>query len=482
MSGDNDTRLRGVDDCVDGDIKDGLRAAAEVSTTPQPAAVVKRKHKKHKASTGRLKKLWRRAVGPPPGITSRSEWLELTKLHSDWKLSQSSDDQNDGRRNEAMLGPLPGPSVLLAKQQPILRDFSKLENWQNTEGTDHRDVLMNLLFSGCNNNSAPPRKKRKRYVEDEDGNNSNQKHSSINVPMPPSWSSICNLDSLGGLAVIEIEINGGGKDTTVCPLMPSQRTLETTDAKSTNIWSSLLKSSSSEDDTISSNDGSNQLRRTITAACKVKLFQGDKPRCMSDVLMFIPPSPAENGSKRQKKDCIDLFQAMNDLLLKQKQLCSEGFPIAETSNESLGAKTAREKICEMSPDGLICTTQESALELVSALSISTVLGDATQDEDDDKGDDFSKNEHFVRTFSHCQAVTGDAGTARSPNIFALDCEMVETSVGPELARVSVIKFTGCNGMNNANKVDDDEEKIVVVLDELVKPRRKVLDYLTGDKV
>ena len=273
MSGDNDTRLRGVDDCVDGDIKDGLRAAAEISTAPQPA---KRKHKKHKASTGRLKKLWRRAVGPPPGITSRSEWLELTKLHSDWKLSQSSDDQNGGRRNEAMLGPLPGPSVLLARQQPILRDFSKLENWQNTEGSDHRDVLINLLFSGCNN------KKRKRNVEDEDGNSSNQKHSSINVPMPPSWSSICNLSSVAGLAVIEIEINGGGNDIAVCPLMPSQQIFETTNAKSTNIWSSLLKSSSNEDDTISSNDGSNQLRRTITAACKVKLFQRDKLRCLSE--------------------------------------------------------------------------------------------------------------------------------------------------------------------------------------------------------
>ena len=183
---------------------------------------------------------------------------------------------------------------------------------------------------------------------------------------------------------------------------------------------------------------------------------------------------------------------MNDLLLKPKQLRSEGFPIelkvaSGTANESLSANVAREKMSKMSPDSLLLS-QTSALELVSALSISTVFGDESQDEGDiDKGDDISKNEHFIRTFSHGQAVAGDSSTARPPNIFALDCEMVQTSVGPELARVSVIKFTGSNGKNgteNGNKVqvDDDEERSVVVLDELVKPRRKVLDYLTGDKV
>jgi len=59
-----------------------------------------------------------------------------------------------------------------------------------------------------------------------------------------------------------------------------------------------------------------------------------------------------------------------------------------------------------------------------------------------------------------------------PKVYALDCEMVETPAGPELARVSVIMLTE----DKANPNED--EKYDVVLDELVKPRRKILDFLT----
>ena len=53
--------------------------------------------------------------------------------------------------------------------------------------------------------------------------------------------------------------------------------------------------------------------------------------------------------------------------------------------------------------------------------------------------------------------------------------MVRTSAGPELARVSLIAYAGDDD-------DDDDEKSSVVFDELVKPRRRVLDYLTGEEM
>ena len=100
--------------------------------------IKKKAHKKRKASKGRFKKLWRRAVGPPPGITSRTEWTELKTLHTDWKIQQA-DAQGDCTNNkpsgcgvatdhDAMLGPLPGPSITSTSVTQQQCDFSQLEN------------------------------------------------------------------------------------------------------------------------------------------------------------------------------------------------------------------------------------------------------------------------------------------------------------------------------------------------------------------
>ena len=123
--------------------------ADDTSTAPMSlelddAVSSKRKHKKRKASKGRLKKLWRRAKDTTLGITSRSEWLELIELQLAFEQSVSSgNSDNDAFSGEyedvkqggepvatidrCMLGQLPGPNVCLVTQPH--RDFSQLENW-----------------------------------------------------------------------------------------------------------------------------------------------------------------------------------------------------------------------------------------------------------------------------------------------------------------------------------------------------------------
>ena len=94
--------------------------------------ITKKKHKKRKASNGRLKKLWRRATTQTKGITSRKEWNEMLELHSMWKsCHQDSTDLAD----DAMMGLLPGPTVFLSKQQS--QYCTNIDNWQVTEGSDH---------------------------------------------------------------------------------------------------------------------------------------------------------------------------------------------------------------------------------------------------------------------------------------------------------------------------------------------------------
>jgi len=522
-SGNDQDRGRDVDDTGDVDCNrlemtssnpvavDGVlgEAVGTADTTPTPPDIKKKKHKKRKESKGRLKKLWRRAVGSPPGIISRSEWLELMELHSSWKLGRNTDN-NEGKGvsggggvatdNEAMMGPLPGPSVSLATQQPQ-RDFAQLENWQTTEGSDHRDVLVNLLFgkgvgvaagnSDAHPNSTTKQKKKRRKLgpsqEEGGGDRAIQSSSSsINIPPLPSWSNISNLGSVGGVAVIEIQINGDGKrEDETCPLMPSQRIMDSVSAKSANVWSSLLQHPIASDGPIcGSNDDGGKVKRVIGAACKVKLFQGKtQPRSLSDVLMFLPPPPVE-ADKTKRNGCFDVFEAMNDLLLKPRQIRSEGFPIAaeipaglastNSTDRKIDRKLAIERICKL--NGTMPTGVD-ALELVSTLSVNAVFSDTTPAGNEaDREDDFSTSEHYVKTFSH-EPSAGDLSNGggqilRRGKIFALDCEMVDTSAGSELARVSVIMFEG--GNNGATK----EENSVVVMDELVKPRRDVLDYLT----
>ncbi len=124
-----------------------------------------------------------------------------------------------------------------------------------------------------------------------------------------------------------------------------------------------------------------------------------------------------------------------------------------------------------------------------------VLNDVEEDTiEKGKDDEFSKMEHYVKSFSLHHKVSdkscdvgdfnGHLQPVRQRKIFALDCEMVKTSLAaPELARVSVVMFTGGDEEKEKNGAtltcEEEERSIVIVMDELVKPRRKVLDYITG---
>ena len=467
-------------------------STAPTSLELDDVASSKRKHKKRKASKGRLKKLWRRAKDTTLGITSRSEWLELIELQLAFEQSVSSgNSDNDACSGEyedvkqggepvatidtSMLGPLPGPNVCLVTQPH--RDFSQLENWQMTEGSDHRDLLINLLFGGEGKDSTDDnRKQKKRKTHTTSGQIGANSSLPIHVPTLPSWSNISNLASVGGVAVVEIEIIGGeDNDDTVCPLFPSRRIIDSVNDKCENVWTTLVRPTNSNIE-----GDSDKVTRTISTACKVKLFQDDNsPRCLSDVLMYLPPS---NSSEAKIIEGHDIFHSMHNLTLTLKQMRAERFPIAASSadlsrtavplrsDNTMTVELARGKILEMSrtlqSEGVIIKNDHLNDELIRTLSTDVII-----DVDEiamEKGDELSKTEHYVKTFRH--RVSGNDVQRK---IFAIDCEMVKTSSEyPELARVSVLMFIG------GENVDDERTETTVVLDELVKPCRKVLDYIT----
>eukprot|EP00971_Amphidinium_carterae_P079724 1577471-Amphidinium_carterae.1 len=60
---------------------------------------------------------------------------------------------------------------------------------------------------------------------------------------------------------------------------------------------------------------------------------------------------------------------------------------------------------------------------------------------------------------------------RAPRVFGLDCEMVVTEHGPELAQVTLVE-------DHSRLQEDRSKRVEVVLELMVRPRGQVLDYLT----
>lgn len=409
------------------------------------------------------------------------------ELHAEWKMrhsSSTSSSSGDGQGKEKYASVLPGPSITVHGDTFDIRNGE----WQSSKVSDHRDILVNLLF-GCTNNdvagtrTGPSKKKRKKQTT-ENGRERNS-YQNVNVPSLPSWANIGNLASMGGVAVIEVEINdaidASSDSQTECSLMPSQLLKQPS-----GIWETMLPSNSTDTDP---NNNNMQLKRIIGAACKVKMFQGDHPRCISDQLMFLPPpSLSQLDGKRSDNDK-DLFKLMHELKLTPKQLQSEGYPrrihkceaesMKESSESYSKVERTKEIICSRAksfweqfnlPDQTTSIPPyTNTLEIVETLSIKEAvccMGDMVVANDDT----VSKSEFYVETFLHDKN--------HRPRIFALDCEMVQTSIGSELARVSVVMLVSDEKGNYS--VDESKVETAIVLDELVKPRRPILDYLTGE--
>jgi DNA polymerase III epsilon subunit-like protein len=125
------------------------------------------------------------------------------------------------------------------------------------------------------------------------------------------------------------------------------------------------------------------------------------------------------------------------------------------------------------------TTTESKTDIILAsLSVAEsivnyfVVPTHSSDDTPPSVDDGECPDHFVPTVLCRNDLTQDPESnsiTLHPRVYAMDCEMVLTSSGHELARVTIIQATPS---------DDDPEHYTVVLDELIKPRRPILDYKT----
>ena len=439
-----------------------------------------------KSERGRLKKLRRRAAvgddntsssslgGSKTGIVTNADYIELSDL-----LGRSGGDMKLG------------PSVLVSNRPGYSEeDFANPDRWQQTSGADHRDIILSLLFhdgasagtSSSNNAGGGGKKgKRKRDSSNHSGPSSAKQTAPTSLP---SWARLHNPACADGLVVVEFSISA---PASLDALMPSNRILKSSD-NNTSVIHKLL-----------SREGCHG-RRAVPFA--TRLFQGDKPRHMTDVLLYTDVSSQEQQRSVTVADSKNGNPANHDLhsttsilesfVLKRKDRRKERYPCeviekkkppkkkrhkmteAEIAAEQreVDRKEAQQKIEDTIAGKLpsfltnIATDEQSkkcselfegafsreeAINLVQKLEVK-ILGQ----------DDYTSGEIFIPTcISRSQTI--------SVSVFAMDCEMVETSAGRELARVTLIRF---------QPTEQNEDGYQVVLDLLVKPVRPVLDYKT----
>ena len=440
-----------------------------------------------KSERGRLKKLRRRAAvgddntsssslgGSKTGIVTNADYIELSDL-----LGRSGGDMKLG------------PSVLTNRPGYVEEDFTNPDRWQQTSGADHRDIILSLLFhdgasgasSSGNSGGGGKKGKRKRGGSHDSGPSSAKQTGAASLP---SWARLHNPACADGLVVVEFSISASAS---LEALMPSKRILDGPKDNNPCIIQKLL-----------SRDGCHG-RRAVPFA--TRLFQGDKPRHVTEILLYTDVSSQEkqksvtvveskNGNSAHH-DLRSTTSILESFVLKRKDRRKERYPCeviekkkppkkkrhkmteAEIAAEQreVDRKEAQQKVedtiagklpsfltniaideqsvsknCSELFEGAF--SREEAVGLVQKLEVK-ILGQ----------DEYTSGEMFIPTFI-------SPSQTPSVSIFAMDCEMVETSAGRELARVTLIRF---------KPTEHNADGYQVVLDLLVNPVRPVLDYKT----
>ena len=347
-----------------------------------------------KKEKGRLKKLKGRATSAQ-GITNFEDALELRSLLAKMKYNSTLDASENSDY---------GPSILHVQHDSC--KFQDPLNWKQTEGSDHRHLIQSILF-GKNETDQKDQSKKNKKRSREDSN--------ISIP---SWARPHNTALAENITVIEFSISSGFEDGFCAShLMPSYR------MRRDKVFSDDEQNTSEAP--IHQKDEKEYILTKLVAEkralpMRCRLFQGDRPRHATDILMYTEPTDVHKRRRTtlntvQKNSFETTHDLYNDTLARLKPL----------------VLSAREMENENYP-------------LMQSLK--------------------SDNNYVSTHISETQELPN-----KSTGVYSIDCEMVQTSEDRELARITLLKF--CPTIA-------EPEKYEVVLDELVKPRNPIKDYLT----
>lgn len=304
-----------------------------------------------------------------------------------------------------------GPSVRLRK--------AKQDNeWQKAEGSDQLHILWKMA------QHLSEQKKRKR-----------DEKKSIRIP---SWCTLHNPCTVQSVAVIELCINDECNWNEIQPHLP--------------ILSSLLFDDGQDDD-----------KSKVALAIQTRWFQGNQPKSMTDFLMYmsrnkepkeddnacvVSEGEAESGDELLK----NVVDRLQELVLTRKDRKKESYPMVVDGANRRNTNRTRDGFKGIYT-AIDLLPLKDAKEIVQNCRVGIKEGEILST--------------FVSTMKQTEEHNNE-----SPRVFALDCEMVRTARGYELARITLLQLTG---------LEQSVEEVVsytIVMDEFVKPYESILDYKT----
>ena len=443
-----------------------------------------------KKQKGRLKKLLKRAHSldcqkDVSGIVESSEWNELQELlllvdvdgvdeerdrrtptnlvrtHHEQQQQQQTHSQQEQpgsgdhhgqqqRRRSSRILPSPRLSWRRGnknnhKEPPVA-----------VEGTDHRDLLFRLVW--------PRKRKMEAVAHQEEEENSHHHHhhhrgvkphdccwddqptNLLTPPRLPSWVSIHNPAQIGQAALLEFQ----------CSTVTQYQTLQL----ALDQW----------DDCFS---------------VPTKWFVGlHHPKSAAHTLLYAaPPKPRKTKHNilllPRLESMHDLHQALSSLAVSEASMKAEGYPcgfLVATSDEddpsntdssdrinpeSQHIATERQDLDDDNEDvdALLAIPELEAAQLRVKKALVPVVSNVAN----------GNVQSYIGTPTACSASLGATNNKAPPRrVLGLDCEMVETTLGRELARVTLVELT------------DFEPALTsrVRMDHLVQPRGTVLNFLT----
>jgi DNA polymerase III epsilon subunit-like protein len=298
-----------------------------------------------------------------------------------------------------------GPSVHVRKSKEGIK----------VEGTHHRDLLAWFLQQGIDpiSNSASneqPKKCKKRSRSDT--------NDPLQNPSIPSWASIHNPGTLQNIVVLEVHVPD--------------------DISS---YSSILESHF-------------EASSKSHAALQTKWFQGPMPRSISDSLLYFVKNrvkkPKPEIKPSSSKDHI--LEQLQDLTVPSEDWAKERYP--KVCQDSVVGDPKKE---DDETSQSVTIKEPDSIPLEDAKALVDKIGFRVE----------NQNEDDKQLYICTQPRTNSNDT--HARVFGMDCEMVRTSLGAELARVTLVQF---------EDFQEDSLKTKTVLDVLVKPDNPVQDYLT----
>lgn len=295
-------------------------------------------------------------------------------------------------------------------------------NWKNgsqregviIESTSHRDLLAFLTRQVCESTSCDKgatNLKRKRET-----------HDAATNKKPPSssfeWISIHNKAMLQQLCILEIQWQGDEPLRDVVDRIHSKEKIVVP-------------------------------TRWFQATAK-------HPQDMTEALMYRPNHNEQRDSKKPKLSehdkathGSDLFRAIHSLRLTPQQMRKESYPL---SNEEMEPSDRVEPFHEV--DGV--PTSIDPNDCASILSSRWITLNSTS---------IKESAEYVW---HDQIYQP---RDKGPKIFALDCEMVETTAGTELGRATLCQLESYDSASRQMMTN-------IVFDVFVRPQNPVVDYKT----